>query len=183
MAVVGRHDQQRFVPVAVPFDPVGDCLDRRIAAVDGTDRVVDVVVVVGPVDIARFHHQPEPLGVFLQYGEGRRGHVGQPGVLVEIGRSVRFGESVVADRGAIVAVRGLKGQMAFEMAVKAEQALARSCRLAGLFGEPVLAVDARRANGEHVFSSSGCVDRLQVGVGDPDVAGDKVLSLAPFDVD
>src|SRR4051812_9132162 len=52
MAVVGGDDHERLVPVAVFLDPVGDVLDRLVAAVHGADRVVEVVVVIGPVDIA-----------------------------------------------------------------------------------------------------------------------------------
>lgn len=63
VAVVGGDDDQSFVPGAVSFDPVGDCFNGEVSLQDRTDAVVEVVVVVGPIDITRFNHEPEALRV------------------------------------------------------------------------------------------------------------------------
>ena len=63
MTVVRGDDHQRLLPTAVAFDPVGDGADRSITTEHRSDRVVEVVVVIGPVDIPRFDHHPEPLRI------------------------------------------------------------------------------------------------------------------------
>ena len=51
MTMIGRDDQQRLIPVAVLIDPVGDSAYGRITAEDGPDRIVEIVVMVGPINI------------------------------------------------------------------------------------------------------------------------------------
>ena len=59
MAVVGRDDHDRVVPVAVGLDPVDDRLDRVLAAVDGADGVVEVVLVEAEIDVAGLDEEGE----------------------------------------------------------------------------------------------------------------------------
>ena len=107
MAVVGRHDQHRLVPVAVRLDPVDDHPHRLFAAVDRADGVIEVVVVQGEIHVAGLDEECE--GLALPGGEHRQGgarHVGQRWVFVAVGRRVRFGCPADAGGRVVVAVGG-----------------------------------------------------------------------------
>ena len=69
MSVVGGHDDDGLVPVAVLLDPISDDSKRTVARIDRTDRVVEVVVVIGPIDVSRLDHQPEPFFVLAEHFE------------------------------------------------------------------------------------------------------------------
>lgn len=56
MAMIRSDDDDRFVPIAVLFDPVGNDFEGLVAAVDRSDRVVEIVVVIRPIDVSRLDH-------------------------------------------------------------------------------------------------------------------------------
>ena len=68
--MIGGEDHDGVLPVAVLFDPVGDDFEGGFPAFDSTDGVVEIIVVVGPVDIAGFDHQPESFFVLTEHIEG-----------------------------------------------------------------------------------------------------------------
>ena len=79
MAVVGGDDQSRVVPVAVRLDPVDDGRDGVLAAVDGADGVVEVVVVEGEVDVAGLDEEGERLAGLAATGRSGRRRSCRPG--------------------------------------------------------------------------------------------------------
>ncbi len=54
MTMIGSDDDKSFVPRFLCFDPSEDFRNRIGTGKDGSDRIVDVVGVVCPVDIAGF---------------------------------------------------------------------------------------------------------------------------------
>ena len=71
VAVVGRYDHERLIPRFLSFDPVKDSLNGFLAAEHSSDRTVDVVSMIGPINVTRFHHQPKALLAFLENFDGR----------------------------------------------------------------------------------------------------------------
>jgi len=59
MAMIGGDNHHGLIPGAVLFNPVGDRFDSGITTEDGSNGVVDVVVMIRPVNIPGFNHQPE----------------------------------------------------------------------------------------------------------------------------
>src|SRR5690606_6251134 len=59
VTVVGRENHGSIVPVVAGLGPVGDRAEGRVATLYRADRVIQVVVVVGPVDVPGLDHQPE----------------------------------------------------------------------------------------------------------------------------
>ena len=100
MAVVGGDDHDGLVPVAVGLDPVDDRPDGLVAAVDGADGVVEVVVVEGEIDVAGLDEEGEGRGLVGQDGQGGAGHVGQGRVLAEVGRGVGLGLASLPGAGS-----------------------------------------------------------------------------------
>ena len=56
--MVGGQDDCGFVPLVVFFDPADDHFKRVVTTQDRADRIVQVVLVVGPVDVAGFDQKP-----------------------------------------------------------------------------------------------------------------------------
>src|SRR5262245_28791920 len=81
MVVIGSDDQHGVFPSAVRFDPTADDVERHVSAVDRSDHVVDVVGVLGPVDVAGFDHEPEFAVVTAEHIERRGGVIGQRRIL------------------------------------------------------------------------------------------------------
>jgi hypothetical protein len=75
MSVVGSQNQYRFVPAAVLLNPLGHLLECKITTQYGSNRVVDIVGVIGPVHIAGFHHQPPLRGPRVEHFNGRERHL------------------------------------------------------------------------------------------------------------
>jgi len=67
--MIGGENHQRFIPVAVLFYPVGDDFKRGVTTFDSADGVVQIIIVVGPVNISGFHQQPETLFVLAEDSE------------------------------------------------------------------------------------------------------------------
>lgn len=82
--MIRRQDQQRFVPVAVGLHPLRDDFDGIVAGVDRADRGVNIVVVVGPVDVAGFNHDPERFLIAAKHREGSRRHLGERWIFCDI---------------------------------------------------------------------------------------------------
>ena len=84
MTVVRGNDHLGFLPVAVLFHPLANRFESIVATEDRSDCVVNIVVVVGPVDIAGFDHQIETDFVLFQNRQRRRSHVRQGWVLTDV---------------------------------------------------------------------------------------------------
>ena len=61
--VIAGHDDGRVVPCLFFFDPFGDRLEGFVSAEYRANRVVDVDVMTGPVNVARFDHHPKTVGI------------------------------------------------------------------------------------------------------------------------
>ena len=125
MAVVGGDDQRRVVPVAVGLDPFEDDADGVLAAVNGADGVVEVVVVEGEVDVAGLDEQGEGLaGPVREDGDRGAGQVDQPGRLQQVLGSISVGLAGDPGDGVVAAVGGpVREVVERGLAVEAEQAM------------------------------------------------------------
>ena len=56
MAMIGCDNDSRLVPRIIRFDPTRDHSKCIVATKNGSNGVVDVVLVIGPIDVARFNH-------------------------------------------------------------------------------------------------------------------------------
>ena len=93
MPVVRRDNYERIVPAISLFNPLYDFIKSRIAAEYRTDRIVDIVVVIRPVHIARLDHQPEPLMAAFrlamsEHMQGSPSHLGQRRIFCYVFRRV-----------------------------------------------------------------------------------------------
>lgn len=128
MAMVRRNDHDRFVPVAMGFDPSGNGLNGGVAAENRTDRVIEVVSVEREVDIARLHEQNElRIPRRREYAERRRSHLGERRLRIDLLGRVLFRRRGLASAAearsrVITAVGRAEGEMIKRLrAEKAEQ--------------------------------------------------------------
>ena len=70
VTVIGCDNQQGFRPIAVSLHPGGNVADCRVTAEYGADGVVEIVVVIGPVNISCLDQQPEPLIILTENVDG-----------------------------------------------------------------------------------------------------------------
>jgi len=171
------------------LDPGEDRPHGGVATLHRTDAVVDVVGVARPVDVARFHHQPE-VAAGCEHVERRGGHLGERGILEQVGGRVADRNRIffLQPVGAIgchrldddrleASVGGREGQVPLLRAEETEEPGA--VRHAGprRLCEHVGAAPARRAQGEPVAAAAGGVDLPECRFGDVFVAR---LEVAPL---
>ena len=155
------------------FDPVDQRREGGGSALGGADHVVDVVAVAGPIDVPRFHHQPEGAAGREQI-ERRGRHLGKRGVFLNIGGSVvqrravfaveagEFLEHVLRQHHRIIAaVGGLKRQVSGASAKEAKQAQIAVAGIAHRFSQQIAAAAAGGAQSHPVFSAPGGIDRSE----------------------
>ncbi len=176
VTMIRRHDQQRFVPVAVGFHPLGNDFDRIVAAVDCTDRSVNVVVVVGPIDVTGFDHDPERCLVAAQHRDGCGRHIGECRIFFYVSGRVRFAFLADTGRGIVTSISRGEGQMAVVLTVAEESQQAiiafRGCR--GRVLQHLRTLVSGGAHGSDVLPAVIDADRLQVGVRQFPLCGETV---------
>ena len=139
----------------------------------GADAVVDVVAVAGPIDVARFHEQPETVAGF-EHGQRGPRHVGERRILRDVGRRVAdraaiFGREPFAlrplalrhDHRRMIVVGGGEGEMSLGGAEEAEEPEMLRDRVLGRLGEHLRAEPPRRAHRHAVAAACRGIDRPQ----------------------
>ena len=180
MAVVGGDDQGGVVPVAVLLDPVDDRLDRLLAAVDGPDGVVQVVVVEREVDVAGLDEQGEGLAGLRPRGRSSAARVMSTRVGCSLRSSGVYDSALPSRSGAgskrpsavrygrwlrVFVPKKPKSRWPFPAAVEAARPEASPPSTPG------------RGLDHDVLAAVPDVDRRLVGVGEVEVARHGVLAL------
>ena len=66
MSVIGGDNDSGVVPGVVLIDPIHHDAEGIIATEHGSDAIVQIVVMISPVDVTGFYHQPESFNGLLQ---------------------------------------------------------------------------------------------------------------------
>ena len=122
--MVGCQNHDRLVPVALGFHPVRNGCERGRGIQHCTNRIINVVVVIGPINVARFNHQPNLaitvfLGAALENIQSRRCHLSQRWILRNVFGFVYIG-ALDSPRGIVFAVGSPIRQMATGAAKESE---------------------------------------------------------------
>ena len=181
MSVIRGDDQQGFVPVAVGFNPVRDRLDRSVTAIDGSDRIVDVVVVVCPVDITGFDHQPEIRLTRSHHCKSCGRHFRQRRIFQKISFCVNFRIRLLDafDRFEI-AVCCLVRNVALvrSESIVAEQSVSSGCRVSSRSLKLLTAVFSLLTSRNDVLATILYGDRFQITVRQMQVPGLEIVTLS-----